>query len=379
MKIAYILPSFSGDFEKPTGGLESATINLILGVLKVKKNAEIYLLFPDTNQIVKNFPDRVTAVSIRSFFKSIWTFNYPLIGISTYIEKEIKKINPDVVHVQAAPGFYRNFDEKITFLTVHGIPYIDSSFRNRLASKMKSFITKQIFIKDLKRYNNIIFLVNYVYTLFKDKIDPKISVQFIPNAILENKVDIQKSNNVIPILFFSGILRPLKNIEALVEAAYYLKKEGIKFSLQLAGNFNCEDYENKMKSLIKKLDLESDVLFLGMLNSNEIQNQLNDIDVNLLPSYQEVCPMSIIEAMAKGKPSIASSVGGVPEMIFNYYNGYIIPIGNAKEMANKIKLVLDPITYELMKTNCFKMAETYSYLNIANRTLESYAKIDKQV
>jgi len=377
MKIAYILPSFSGDFEKPTGGLESATINLILGVLKVKKNAEIYLLFPNTNQKVENFPDRVTAVPIHSFFKSVWTFNYPVIGISKYLEKEIKNINPDVIHVQAAPGFYRNFDLNKTFLTVHGIPYIDSSFHKRLASRMKSFITKQIFVNDIRRYQNIIFLVNYGYTLFKDNIDPKATVHFIPNAILEGKVDFQKTKNEIPVLFFSGILRPLKNIEALIEAGYYLKKEGVKFSLQLAGNFAGVEYENEINELIRQFDLESEVIFLGQLNSNEIQNKLNNIDVNLLPSYQEVCPMSIIEAMAKGKPSIASSIGGVPEMIFNTYNGYLIPIDNAKELYNKIKSILDPVTYESMRANCFKMAETYDYVNIANRTLECYERIDK--
>lgn len=377
MKIAYILPSFSGDFEKPTGGLESATINLILGVLKIKKDAEIYLLFPNTNQNVRSFPDRVTAVPVLSYFKSVWTYNYPIIGISKYLEKEIKNINPNVIHVQAAPGFYRNFDPNKTFLTVHGIPYIDSSFHKRLASRMKSFITKQIFVNDIERYKNIIFLVNYGYTLFKDNIDPKATVHFIPNAIPESKVDFQKPKNEIPVLFFSGILRPLKNIEALIEAGNHLKKQGVKFLLHLAGNFAGVEYENKIKSLIRQFDLESEVLFLGQLNSHEIQNELNNIDVNLLPSYQEVCPMSIIEAMAKGKPSIASSVGGVPEMIFNTYNGYIIPIGNAKELANKIKSILDPLTYESMKNNCLKMAETYDYVNIANRTLQCYESINK--
>lgn len=372
MKIVYVIPSFSGDFEKPNGGVEVATINLILGVLKVEKNAEIYLLFPNTNQEVRNFPDGVTAVSIRSYFKSVWTYNYPIIGISKYLEKEIKNINPDVIHVQAAPGFYRNFDTDKTFLTVHGIPYIDSSFHKRLASRMKSFITKQIFVKDIRRYKNIVFLVNYGYALFKNNLDPKAIVHFIPNAILESKFDFKKPRNEIPVLFFSGILRPLKNIEAIIEAVNFLKKEEIKFSLQLAGNFVNVEYENKIKRLIKQFDLESEVLFLGQLNSNDIQNNLNNIDVNLLPSYQEVCPMSIIEAMAKGKPSIASSVGGVPEMIFNNYNGYIIPIDNAKELANKIKSILDPVTYEFMKANCFKMAETYDYVNIANRTFEIY-------
>ena len=377
MKIAYILPSFSGDFEKPNGGVESAAINLVRGILEVENDVKMFLLYPNTEQIIINVPEGITAVPINSSFKSVWTYNYPLIGICKHIERAIVTINPDIVHVQAAPGFNRNFNSKKTFLTVHGIPYIDSSFHKRLASKVKSFLTKQIFLNDIKRYGNIIFLVNYGYTLFKNDIKQNSNIYFVPNPIINLRNDLLAAKNEIPVLFFSGILRPLKNIEAIIEACNYLKIQGVKFSLRFAGKFSSTEYEQKIKRLIKCFNLDAQVVFLGQLTANEIATELNRIDVNLLPSFQEVCPMSIIEAMAKGKPSIASSVGGVPEMIFNTYNGYLIPINNAKELANKIKSVLVPITYETMKENCLKMAEVYDYVNIAKRTLKCYKKIPK--
>ena len=377
MKIAYILPSFSGDFEMPNGGVESAAINLMWGILVADNDVKMFLLYPNTNQIIINVPERITAVPINSTFKSVWTYNYPLIGICKHIERSIVTINPDVVHVQSAPGFYRKFNSNITFLTVHGIPYIDSSFHKRMASNVKSFLTKKIFLNDIKKYRNIIFLVNYGYALLKNDVKQNCNIYFVPNPIIYRRNNILTAKNEIPIFFFSGILRPLKNIEVIIYACNYLKIQGVKFSLKFAGKFSSTAYEQKIKGLINGFNLNAQVVFLGQLTAKDIAIELSKIDVNLLPSFQEVCPMSIIEAMAKGKPSIASSVGGIPEMIFNTYNGYLIPINNAIELANKIKSIIVPITYESMKENCLKMAEVYDYVNIANRTLQCYKKISK--
>lgn len=372
MKIAYILPSFSGDFEKPNGGVESAAINLVRGILEADNDVKMFLLFPNTNQIIANIPKGLTVVPIYSRFKKIWTFNYPLIGINRFIEKEILKIDPDIIHVQAAPGFYRNFDKIKTFLTLHGVPYIDSRFNRRLANKFKSYITKQIFLRDTKRYKNLIFLVNYSYSLLKPNLNKSINVFFIPNPIVNCTPKILHGRNKIPVLFFSGILRPIKNIEGLILASHYLKNEGLNFQLQFAGNFFSKAYEVKIKGLISKYSLEDNIEFLGQLSSNEVQETIHKIDVNLLPSFQEVCPMSIIEAMVFGKPSIASSIGGIPELIFNNYNGYLIPVGNAEELANKIKSILEPEIYNAMSNHCLDMSEIYYFLNIANRTLDCY-------
>ena len=373
MKLVYVLPSFSGDFNKPSGGVEVALLNLISGILNCKSNYTVYLVFPDNSQAILNLPEGIFAVPVKALFRKNWTYNYPFIGINKNIEKEIKKINPDIIHVYAAPGFYRNFDKSKTFLTVHGIPYIDSIFRKRFASKLKAFITKYIFINDLKRYRNIIFLVSYAYSLFKDHLDKSTRIYFIPNPLLKNNNRKEQKMNNIPIFFFSGILRPLKNIEAIITACYYLKQEGYKFHLKLAGNFESLDYEKKIIEMVKKYNLLYNIDFLGNLNSNALNSILNTIDINLLPSFQEVCPMSIIEAMALGKPSIASSVGGIPEIVCNKFNGLIIPIDNSEELAQSMKCIInDPFFYASLATNCIKMSQVYNLLNITKQVLECY-------
>lgn len=373
MKIAFILPSFSGNFLEPNGGVESAIVNLISGIHNVNNNIMIFLLFPNNKQVISNLPSGVIPIPVTSRFRSVWTYNYPLIGISKNVEKEIQKINPDVVHVQGAPGFYRSFDKEKVYITIHGIPYIDSSFRKGIASQLKSFLTKLIFINDIKRYGNFIFLVNYAYSLFHKYLDGETNAILIPNPIQVKPDTKILELNKIPVLFFSGILRPLKNIEALIIASHLLKLEGRQFILKIAGRFSSVNYEQKIKDLIKDYNLTNEVYFLGQLSSKDISNVLKSIDINLLPSFQEVCPMSIIEAMAMGKPSIATAVGGIPEIIINNYNGFLIPIGDSKALANKIREIMDnPSLYASLAKHSFEIAELFSIKNIAKQTLNFY-------
>ena len=52
----------------------------------------MFLLYPNTEQIIINVPEGITAVPINSSFKSVWTYNYPLIGICKHIEREEKGV-----------------------------------------------------------------------------------------------------------------------------------------------------------------------------------------------------------------------------------------------------------------------------------------------
>jgi glycosyltransferase involved in cell wall biosynthesis len=373
MKIAYILPSFSGDFARPYGGLEAAVLNLVTGILEIEKDATIYLLFPNRNQKIFNLPEGIKVIPVAPRFKKPWTFNYPWIGINKNMEKAVADINPDVIHVHGAPGFYRNFDARKTFLTVHGIPFIDSGFKKRIASKLKSLITKRIFGRDLRKYNNVIFLVSYAYGLLTKNLRKTANIFLIPNSIILNSTPSLGVIENDPVFFFSGVLRPLKNIDSLIVASHYLREEGYRFQLKIAGYFVTSAYEEKIIQMVEKFGLSNNIVFLGNLSSEEIKQVLLTIHINVLPSFQEVCPMSIIEAMAFGKPSIASSVGGIPEIVFNYLNGILIPIGDAKKLANKMKFLIDnPNLYKKMVKQCIRISRTFDHRKIAERTLSAY-------
>ncbi|MFB1049330.1 N-acetyl-alpha-D-glucosaminyl L-malate synthase BshA [Paraliobacillus sp. JSM ZJ581] len=90
---------------------------------------------------------------------------------------------------------------------------------------------------------------------------------------------------------------------------------------------------SEMYQLVKKLGLEDSILFLG--KQNNIADLLSISDLKLLLSEKESFGLVMIEAMACGVPCIGTNVGGIPEVIEDGKNGYIIEIGEIETLANK--------------------------------------------
>ena len=74
---------------------------------------------------------------------------------------------------------------------------------------------------------------------------------------------------------------------------------------------------------------------MGWVQNEAKQSTICSCDIYVLPSYFEGLPVSILEAMAMGKPIIATNVGGIPSIVQNGYNGWLFSPGKFNEL-NKI-------------------------------------------
>jgi glycosyltransferase involved in cell wall biosynthesis len=92
--------------------------------------------------------------------------------------------------------------------------------------------------------------------------------------------------------------------------------------------------------MIRQHKLEDIVFFEGWVSGEKKTTLLQESDVYVLPSYFEAMPLSILEAMSYGLPVIATTVGGVPEIVKNGKNGFLITPGDKKELAKSIKMFL---------------------------------------
>lgn len=113
---------------------------------------------------------------------------------------------------------------------------------------------------------------------------------------------------------------------------------------------------------IKKLfENNGNVKFVGSVNHEKVADYLNEIKLLVLSSYSEGVPHIILESMACGTPVLATPVGGIPGIISDGVNGFLVKSNDPKEIARKItELLEDSDLLEKVSANCCKMMQNFS-------------------
>jgi glycosyltransferase involved in cell wall biosynthesis len=105
-------------------------------------------------------------------------------------------------------------------------------------------------------------------------------------------------------------------------------KEAPGFQLQIAGDGPLRE---ELTALSKKLSLDSHVQFLGMVR--DVPALLQRASLYVLSSISEGVSLTILEAMARGLPIVATRVGGTPEAVRDGANGLLVPPGDPRSLA----------------------------------------------
>jgi glycosyltransferase involved in cell wall biosynthesis len=99
-------------------------------------------------------------------------------------------------------------------------------------------------------------------------------------------------------------------------------------------------YREQMISIIKRFNIQKNVILVGRVPNFEMPQYYASSDVVILPSLQENFPIVALEAMSSGKPVIASRVGGIPELVSNNENGILVSPGNVEQMVEALSRLL---------------------------------------
>jgi len=158
-----------------------------------------------------------------------------------------------------------------------------------------------------------------------------------------------------PVIGTVGRLVPIKGHEYMIRAFALLMNEYDNLWLILVGDGFLGHY---LKTLCKELEIKEKVVFAGWRSN--VPDFLSLFDIFVFPSLNEGMGRVLVEAMAAGKPIVASNVGGIPDMVKDGQNGLLVPVANVKALAKSIDFLLtNPEKRKEMGGKGRKMATQY--------------------
>lgn len=231
---------------------------------------------------------------------------------SMFVQASRMRGIPVVMHVHGA-----DFDSFYNKSSLYAKKYIKKTFGMCSKILVLSHFWKDFFIKNISK-KNVAVLHNGVYTHVFEKC-------YTMPANLNN-------------FLFLGRLGQRKGAYDLLEAIDILvNRQGKKdLMFYLAGDGDIE----QVKNLVEEKDLRNNVQLLGWVGEKEKLQWLKEVDTMVLPSYNEGLPMSILESMAAGKIIISSRVGGIPDLVTDGENGYLITPGDIDSLCRHISFVV---------------------------------------
>ena len=152
----------------------------------------------------------------------------------------------------------------------------------------------------------------------------------------------QSSTVVRPLqLLFLGEIGHRKGIFDVVDMLHTHKAAlAGRIKLTIGGNGETDHLVDQ----IRQYGLETMIDFVGWVSGEQKQTLLQQADVFLLPSYSEGLPMSILEAMSYGLPIISTPVGGIPEVVTDGVNGFLVSPGDQNALYRAVnQFVANPL------------------------------------
>jgi glycosyltransferase involved in cell wall biosynthesis len=323
----------------------------------------------------------------------VFRFNYSCLGsgleFSLPLACNLLKTQVDVIHFQ---GFFcfphlllgvfcSSLKRVPMFLTTHGLHETLS-----LISEKNVFLkgTTFSFVKlGLKTVNFIALSKADKLVLTQFGINPT-QIWEIPNgADGVSLYDKQKVDNgviakySIPkqrfVLCVSRIARN-KGLHTFLIAASEISKTFDDIAFVIVGRNYDKTYQFELINLARKLGISNTTVFLERIPDEDLESLYNLAQVFVLPSEQETLPLVIFEAMEAGLPVIATSVGGIPQIIQDGVNGLLVQPNDSSNMANLMKTLLtDEDLRQKIAHQAGQKSGRYSWREVARKTASLYS------
>lgn len=367
---------FATDFYYPSiGGVEIET-QRIARELSIEGH-DVWVIAPSNSKVKNRCKDGlVSVIRIKTFLK-LFT---PKFLIQNKVINELKKINPDIVHIQTnlsiarAASFYVKKMHIPCVATGH---YAEGEieYRFKKIQPILKFINHNIgfFYRDVWKNTNIVTVPSdFAHRYFKKLTKHNGEIVVIPNGIYteEYKGGFKAEPKQKTILYVGRFVAS-KNVEMLIRSFPEILSK-IDARLILVGGGTEEKY---LKNLTKKLGVEKNVFFTGFASENKVKGMYEKADVFVTASAADNQPLTILEALASGIPVVAAKVGGVPELIEEGKNGFLFGVNNSNlYIKNVLKILSNNRLRKQMGRESLKASTKYNIHYTVEQLLYVYQK-----
>jgi glycosyltransferase involved in cell wall biosynthesis len=301
------------------------------------------------------------------FVRAIWLLIWRLMFKKT-----------DLIHIHISDGgsiFRKAIIAIIAFLFHKPVLMHTNGFKFHLDYDNSPKFVQQIMQWVFSRCNGWIAVTNIWQDFYTSSLglDPqKVFILFNPTEIppeIPNRVN---SPNIK--IAFLGRIGDRKGTFDLIHAFAKLP-ENFKNSTQLlvAGSGEID----RARQLTESLSVTKQITFLGLIDSQARNLLLEQVDIYVLPTYNEGLPLALLEAMSWGLPVITTPVSGIPEIVNDTENGLLVNPGEIQQLTDAMKLLIEneDLRLSLGKAARKTAEELVDVKKFSNRLAEIYQKV----
>ena len=314
----------------------------------------------------------------RKPFMSLWYYPFSL-----NVKKYLEKIRFDVLHGTAGTYPYSNLRNRKPVIVQ---PFGLEPFK---IEGIRGLLLKILFYRMSKRnMENADAIASEGELQTKEIIDlfgvPREKIFYLPVGVDLDIIEQYLKNSPLSkedynlqdadlVLINVNRLAPNKGVPYLIESLKILNEE-LNVKLIMVGS---GPEEGNIKKKINDLELQDKVLHFKNISDEKMFQLFTLAEVSVTPTLYEGLPTVVLEAMACGKPIVASNVSEIPQVVKNGINGFLVPPANSKAIADAVLKIYDKNLFMKMSKSSKKIIKNYDWSKIAKMAVKKYEELAK--
>ena len=292
----------------------------------------------------------------------------------------LRRLSPSLLHLHHVwPASDRYL---VSLAEAAGVPHL--VLTEHIVGQPHSAGQRLLKRRELKRADAVTAVCGSVVdSLVRDYGVPRERVRVVPNgADLPDEAAEHPASRRVRATLGASAMKPLwvcaarleeqKGHDVLLEALAGVRRRGLDFVVAFAGDGS---RRATLERRAAELSLADHVRFLGMVE--EIGPLLAAADAVLMPSRWEGLPLTLLEALARARPVVASAVGGIPEVVEDRVSGRLVPPGDVGALEEALEWLhrRSDLATALGREGAARVRERYTW----DRTVASFEEVYDEV